>query len=274
MNYKAYLSTSEFAHRTGLSVKALRVYGKSGLLTPESVDPTNGYRRYSPLQIETGRLIALLRGADMGLTEIAGLVAELPGNSTAASAKLALYSTQLTTTYVGRQALIRHIENILKREDLAMFKVQTRSVPERRGMSIIRRIHAKQTDAFVAEAKSVFSEHLGGTKPTSPFIAIFHGRVDDESDGPIEAFLGCPDDVLPSPTIGIRTEAAHEEAFTRITKAQWDFPAILAAYDAVACSAAMAASSGSELSCREVYIAEPDEIGADEEICDVAFPLA
>jgi hypothetical protein len=98
--------------------------------------------------------------------------------------------------------------------------------------------------------------------------------VDDESDGPIEAFLGCPGDVLPSPVIGIRTEAAHEEAFTRITKAQWDFPAILAAYDAVACSPETTARAGSELSCREVYIAEPDEMGADEEICDVAFPLA
>jgi hypothetical protein len=27
------------------------------------------------------------------------------------------------------------------------------------------------------------------------------------------------------------------------------------------------------LSCREVYLAEPDAIGDDEPVCDIAFPL-
>jgi hypothetical protein len=52
--------------------------------------------------------------------------------------------------------------------------------------------------------------------------------------------------------IGIRTEPAHDEAFTTITKAQWDYPAILAAYDAVACSPEVTVRPGSGLSCREV----------------------
>jgi hypothetical protein len=30
---------------------------------------------------------------------------------------------------------------------------------------------------------------------------------------------------------------------------------------------------GTQLSCREVYLAEPDEIGDDDLICDIAFPL-
>jgi hypothetical protein len=56
-------------------------------------------------------------------------------------------------------------------------------------------------------------------------------------------------------------------------KAQWDFPAILAAYDAVAGSPEVAARPRSPLSCREVYLAEPDAIGDDDLICDIAFPL-
>jgi hypothetical protein len=52
------------------------------------------------------------------------------------------------------------------------------------------------------------------------------------------------------------------------------YPAILAAYDAVACCLEATARSGSELSCREVYLAEPDAIGLDEPICDIAYPLA
>ena len=102
---------------------------------------------------------------------------------------------------------------------------------------------------------------------------IFHGIVDYESDGPLEAIIGCPDDVQVTELIGIRTEPAHDEAFTTITKAQWAYPAILAAYDAVACSPEVSARPGSRLSCREVYVAEPQAIGDDEPICDIAFPL-
>ena len=70
-----------------------------------------------------------------------------------------------------------------------------------------------------------------------------------------------------------RTEFAHDEAFTTITKAQWDYSAILAAYDAVACSPEATARPGCRLSCREVYLAEPATIGDNDLICDIAFPL-
>jgi hypothetical protein len=92
-----------------------------------------------------------------------------------------------------------------------------------------------ETDAFAKEAKAAFTAHLHGAPPRGPFTLIFHGIVDHESDGPLEAILACPGDVQPTDLIGIRTEPAHDEAFTTITKAQWGYPAILAAYDAVAC---------------------------------------
>jgi hypothetical protein len=115
-----------------------------------------------------------------------------------------------------------------------MFPIETRQVPARRLMSIQRRLKASETDAFVREAKKLFSAHLHTTRPVGPFVLIFHGVVDDDNDGPLEATLVCSEDVGPTELIGIRTESAHDEAFTTITKAQWEYPAILAAYDAVA----------------------------------------
>jgi len=73
--------------------------------------------------------------------------------------------------------------------------------------------------------------------------------------------------------IGIRSEPGHDEAFTTITKAQWAYPAILAAYDAVGCSPEATARPRSPLSCQEVYVAEPETIDDDELICDIAYPL-
>ena len=181
---------------------------------------------------------------------------------------------QLDARQSSRRLLVRHIHAVMRHQEPPMFEIHTRQVPAQRVMSIQRRLHADETDAFVAEAKAAFVEHLAGRQPTGPFTLIFHGIVDhDESDGPLEAILGGPDDIAPTNLIGIRTEPAHDEAFTPISKAQWDYPAILAAYDAVARSPQAQARPGSRLSCREVYLAEPDTIGDDDLICDIAFPL-
>jgi hypothetical protein len=135
-----------------------------------------------------------------------------------------------------------------------MFPIHTRRIAAARVMSIQHRLHAAETDRFVREAKATFAAHLGTTPPTGPFTLIFRGVVDAESDGPLEAVLGCPETVGLTDVIGIRTEPAHDEAYTTITKAQWAYPAILAAYDAVACSPEARARPGSRLSCREVYL--------------------
>jgi hypothetical protein len=215
----------------------------------------------------------MLRAADMALAEIKLLLADLDKDRLQAVARIDRHLDVLEVQHSGRRFLIRHIHAILREDDPPMFPIQTRHVPAQRVMSIQRRLRAPETDAFVTEAKAAFAAHLGGARPAGPFTLIFHGIVDNESDGPLEAVLGCPDNLGVTDLIGIRTEPAHDEAFTTITKAQWDYPAILAAYDAVACSPEVAARPRSRLSCREVYVAEPSAIGNDELICDIAFPL-
>ena len=79
--------------------------------------------------------------------------------------------------------------------------------------------------------------------------------------------------IEPTDHIGIRTEPAHDEVYTTITKAQWAYPAILAAYDAVSTSAHAARRPGSRLSCREVYLNESDAVTDEDLLCDIAFPL-
>jgi len=267
------LTTGEFAHLTRLTVKALRIYGENGLLRPVDVDPSNGYRRYSADQVRTAQLIKMLRGADLSLAEIGLLIEDLGKGRDEALKRLDRHLVGLEDRHTTRRFLIRHIHAILREEEHPMFTIETRHVPAQRVMSIQRRLRAPETDAFVREAKRAFIDHLGGAQPSGPFTLIFHGIVDNESDGPVEAILGCGKDLQATDLIGIRTEPAHEEAFTTITKAEWAYPAILAAYDAVACSPEASARPGSRLSCREVYVAEPDAIEDDDLVCDIAFPL-
>jgi DNA-binding transcriptional MerR regulator len=267
------LSSGEFTARTRLTPKALRIYDRIGLLRPAFVDDTNGYRRYSIAQIRVGQLIGLLRSAELPLSDIAAVLDDLGCGADAAAARLEALAAEMTRRHGDHLLVIRHVQATLKGERDPMFPIHTRRVPVTRVMSIQRRLHAAETDGFVREAKATFAAHLGTTPAIGPFTLIFHGVVDDESDGPLEAVLGCPESVAPSGEIGIRTEPAHDEAYTTIIKAQWAYPAILAAYDAVACSPESKSRPGSRLSCREVYLAEPDAIGDDEPVCDIAFPL-
>jgi DNA-binding transcriptional MerR regulator len=267
------LTIGEFAQQTRLTAKALRLYDEMGLLRPAAVDPPSGRRRYGVAQVRAARLIGMRRGADLSLAEIGSLLADLDANRELATTRLDRHLVELEARHTSRRFLIRHIRAILREEDPPMFPIQTRHVPAQRVMSIQRRLRAPETAAFIEEAKAAFTDQLDGALPTGPFTLIFHGIVDHESDGPLEAILACPDQVQVTDLIGIRTEPAHDEAFTSITKAQWDYPAILAAYDAVACSPEATARPGSRLSCREVYLAEPQAIGQDELICDIAYPL-
>jgi DNA-binding transcriptional MerR regulator len=270
----ALISIDEFARRTRLSAKALRIYDRVGLLRPASIDQASGYRRYEAGQVRTGQLIALMRAADLSLVEIAVIFEDLAVGGGLAVEQLERLLGDIDRRHANRKLLIRHIQAILQQGDDRMFSLATRNVPARRVMSIQRRLHGDQTDGFVRDAKAAFAAHLDGAPATGPFTLIFHGPVNADDDGPLEAVLGCPDDVHPTDAIGVRTEPAHDEAYTTITKAQWAYPAILAAYDTVARSPEVVARPGARLSCREVYLADPDEIEEDDLICDVAYPLA
>lgn len=263
----------EFARLTRLTTKALRVYEEHGLLRPVRVDPANGYRHYGVEQVDTARLVGLLRGADVALAEVGLLLADLAGDRGRAADRLDAHLRTIERQHSSRRLLVRHVHSIIRDKEPSMFTISTRHVPAQRVMSMQRRLHAHETDPFVAEVKEVFAAHLDGVAATGPLTLIFHGVVDAESDGPLEVVLGVPDHVAPTDLIGIRTEPAHDEAYTTITKAEWAYPAILAAYDAVGCSPDAQARGGSRLSCREVYLAEPDAIGDDDLICDIAFPL-
>ncbi len=63
-------SIGQFAEITGLTIKALRLYDRLGLLKPAVVDFASGYRYYSLDQTSTAQQIRRLRGWQMPLIEI------------------------------------------------------------------------------------------------------------------------------------------------------------------------------------------------------------
>ncbi len=73
MNAEArYLNPSEAAGRIGLSVKALRVWERHGLLAPSRT--ATGWRAYSPADMDRARDIAALRQLGFSLSQVARLL--------------------------------------------------------------------------------------------------------------------------------------------------------------------------------------------------------
>ena len=53
------IGIGEFARRSRLSLKALRLYDERGVLVPSRVDQASGYRYYDTGQLEEARLVVL-----------------------------------------------------------------------------------------------------------------------------------------------------------------------------------------------------------------------
>jgi hypothetical protein len=114
------------------------------------------------------------------------------------------------------------------------------------------------------------ADRLGGT--AGPAFIIYHGEVNEESDGPVEVCVPIAPERAVDAGVPTRIEPAHREAYTRIRKAQVAFPQILDAYEAVE---QWIARTNRQVAAapREVYFADFMNAGADDEVCDIAFPI-
>ncbi|GAA3451049.1 MerR family transcriptional regulator [Dactylosporangium matsuzakiense] len=222
----ALLTIGEFARRSGLSMRALRLYDRMGLLRPAETAAT-GYRRYTERQLYAGRLIALLRRLDMPLSEIAAIVAA-PGPD--AAGRLAAYWTAVEQRLAAQRDLADRLVRNLAAETPApqgAWPVAVRAVAARWVLSEIRHVDASEL-GWVRQATArltALAEQSGGV--CGPHFVVFHGNVDEDATGPVEVCVPV------GPGAGGRPEPAHREAYVPVTKGHFEPPQILSVYDAV-----------------------------------------
>jgi DNA-binding transcriptional MerR regulator len=267
------LTIGAFARRSRLSLKALRLYERRGLLMPAGVDETTGYRRYRAGQLSTARLIAMLRRLDMPLAEVAAVIAAPEPLS---GELVATYWDSIEQRVAVQRELARHLQIRLAGAEgsYEMFEVQQREVPEQLLLTEQRHIRVPELSDWMGSAfgrLEASAERFGG--PAGPALAIFHGEVNDDSDGPVEVCVPIDRSRDPGTDVPARIEPAHREAFVRINKAMVEYPQILTAYDAVE---RWVTSNGIAMTGapREVYFTDFMAAGPNDEVCDIAFPIA
>ncbi|WP_019587402.1 MerR family transcriptional regulator [Deinococcus apachensis] len=267
------LTSGAFARASRLSLKALRLYDNLGLLPPARVDPSTGYRYYDPGQLAAAQLIGLLRQLDLPLSEIRALL-DAPAPERAA--RLTQCWGQLERAHGQRRGLAQYlIEKLQGETEMTMtYDVQDRFVPAQRVATLSRRLYVADLEGFI---KGAFDRlyTLAGVQAAGAGLVIFHGQVNADSDGPVEVCVPLSGTLTVPEDVTVREEPAHQEAYVTLTKAQFVFPDILRAYDAVFEYARNRGSSG-ELHPREVYPMYPvpwDSLEDHDLAGDVAYPF-
>jgi DNA-binding transcriptional MerR regulator len=218
------MGIGDFAARTRLSQKALRLYDELELLLPAKVDVGSGYRWYAASQLERARLVASLRQLGVPLAQIKVI---LDLDSHAAAERVAGYWADAEAEHAARRELAGYLVDRLNGKEPAMYEISLRDMPERSMMCALRYAHTDQLMAFGRELMARLRP-LAAPQPHDPvtaFFIVFHGEVSEDSDGPIEFCWPVPadraEDIAASlGDLKLRVEPAHQEAFVQTGQAR------------------------------------------------------
>jgi DNA-binding transcriptional MerR regulator len=215
------VSIGEFARRSRLSIKALRLYDELGVVVPARVDVASGYRYYDASQLELARLVAMLRQLEFPLAEIKEIVAYEPVDI---ARRVEQRWREADAAHDARRELAMYLVNQLNGKRSVVLDIATREVPERSLLCLKRSVDPQGEWAlgkeFIALLRDRQLPQLEGREGAA--FAIFWGEVSEDSDGPVEWCRPVPQTEAAAlaakyPDLTLRTEPAHREAFIPMT---------------------------------------------------------
>jgi DNA-binding transcriptional MerR regulator len=226
------MNIGEFARRSHLSPKALRLYDELDLLRPARVESGSGYRLYEAEQLEQARLVAAMRQLQMPLAEIKVVLGLEPG---VAAKRIEEYWASVEVEHSARQDLADYLVERLSGMRSVMYEVNTREIPARSVLCLKRNVEGvpgawalgKEFIALLKQHSLPLMEGRAGAA-----FCIYWGEVNEDSDGPLEWCRPIPEDQAKElasqlPELTLRSEPAHREAFVdlgpggQISPAQW-----------------------------------------------------
>lgn len=266
------IPTGRFAEASRLSLKALRIYDRLGLLRPVHVDRRNRYRYYHPEQIHRAKVIGLLRSLEVPLEAIRDIL-EAANGAQAVEILNAYWREVEERTDQGRR-VVAYLEEILGGGEPMGFAVKTRQVAGAKALSIIQEVYVKDLEGFIVRSIRTLHRRTAeyGDRAIGHPTVIYHGQVNEDSSGPVEVCLPVDRGMGDTEATRVIELPAGTEAYTTITWAQCRFPEILRAYDAVHAwmkqNGRVAAGPP-----REIYFSDQEQPESDAPFCDVAWPI-
>jgi DNA-binding transcriptional MerR regulator len=224
------ISIGEFARRSRLSLKALRLYDERGVLVPARVDPASGYRYYDPAQLEVARLVVMLRELQLPLAAVKELLACDPAD---AATRIAEHWREAEAAHDARRELADYLVSRLSGKRPVMYEVATREMPERSLLCLKRAVDVQGQFAFGKEFIAILRQRplpkIEGREGAA--FCIYWSHPSADGDGLIEWCAPVPADEAHTlaehyPELTLRTEPAHREMFVALPAgygaAQWN----------------------------------------------------
>jgi len=214
------ISIGEFARRSRLSLRALRLYDERGVLLPSRVDQASGYRYYDTAQLDEARLVAMLRQLQLPLAAIKELLACDPAD---AATRIAAHWRAAEAAHDARRELAGYLVNRLSGKRSVMYEVATREIPERSLLCLKRNADEPGAWALGKEFIAILRERplpkMEGRE--GAMFTIYWGEVSADSDGPVEWCKPVPEEKAKAlashyPELSLRTEPAHREAYVAL----------------------------------------------------------
>jgi DNA-binding transcriptional MerR regulator len=267
------ITISEFGRRSGLSVKALRLYEASGLLPPAEVDPASSYRRYAPDQLARAGRISLLRRLGMPLALIAEVL-RLP--DAAAARHLDRWWAGEDAAFTARRESYTWLRTQMAHGDEPPrdYPVRVASRPARKVATLRFEVDQESLVPAMTAAEWDIRRHLDdqGVSTTGEHWVVYHQAVTPETEAPIEVCVPFSGSAEPAGQISIRMEPEHLVVYAEVTRDDCFYPRITQAYEAVERHVAGAGliRTGPP---REIYLDSWDRLAPTDPFVHVAQPF-
>lgn len=263
------MSIGRFSETTRLSVKALRLYDEQGLLKPEHVDGTNGYRYYGPSQVPRAEAIRLLRGVDMPLEQIGRV---LDANPETRDRLMAEHLDRLQAGLaIQRQKIVAFEDLTEGRKPLMPYEVNEKEVPDTQVAAVKADVDLPGVGAAIGQGFGTIMGALGpaGLHPTGAPFVIYHDVIDNETPGTIEMCIPFVGEFESTDDVESKTLPGGKVAST-IHKGAYD--EVASAYHAVS---SWMSDNGYEPAAppAEVYLNDPSEVSVSEQLTEVMWAI-
>ena len=280
------MSIGEFARRSLLSPKALRVYDGLGLLSPARVDELSGYRYYEGAQLEQARLIATLRQVGVPLAALKELLALDPAEL---AEQVTAFWQEAESRHAGQRELVTSLIDRITGRSTVMYEVASREMPQRSLLCMKRNVDVSGLwgfgKEFVAIVRGQRLPRMEGREGAA--FCIYWGQVSADSDGPVEWCRPVPDaeaEALAAqfPELTLRVEPAHREAYVGLgpggqidaTKWQLADEALRRWADDQGIDDKQLSLTPADLGVRVTYLAARPVTDTSVPDCDFAVPFA
>ncbi len=172
---------------TCLTVKALRLYDREGLLVPAVVDPATRYRYYSKDQLKAAEMIRVMRSLDMPLRKIKDVLAL--EDKRAVAAELAHHQARVVEQIAARERMTRYLEVLVREQSLVVdYSIELIEQAPIRVASVRRETRLSRIGGDI---RAGFAELVGELSslraaPSGPPSVIYHDIIDEDVPGEIE----------------------------------------------------------------------------------------